>query len=443
MFDVALIELFAYLILLIAIIFFFRQNDELPFILVLFFLMTGLFRYQAVEKGVVDWVVVNYTLDIFDLNDEKAVTALNLFLLGTTLFVLSYLFFKSTIPKPEVKDKDSDEHFHAFLEQKSKFILVLFIFFIVLNSFMSGFVSGAASFGNSYFLQFQFAIGGLILLMFLVFQRVSFSESAGTKILFLILLAYSMYISYNPASRFTLLSWMIALVVMLTYNKTAGSKSKYFFVGGFTVMIVFALAGADRQTNLNEMSPGELYEMAVERTTQTEDMNMLDGFMMVLDVYPEHLDFHYGMEHVEILLRPIPRKLWPGKPVGGYANKLGLTDYENVGTVGISQTIYGSFYGEGGVMGVILLSIVYGWLFAKLLNLSYKYSSDVQGLIKGLIIASLIPLLRGGDLPGIIAWVGMSYWPVFLFLYQYNKYLQNLPEEEEEEAAQDTMVPVS
>ena len=151
---------------------------------------------------------------------------------------------------------------------------------------------------------------------------------------------------------------------------------------------------------------------------------MLDGFMMVLDVYPKHLNYSYGMEHFEILLRPIPRKLWPGKPVGGYANKLGLNDYKNAGTVGISQTIYGTFYGEGGVMGIIILSIIYGWLFVKLFRYTYRYNSDVHWLLKGIIIASFVPILRGGDLPGIIAFIGMSYWPVFLFLYQYNKFLK-------------------
>jgi hypothetical protein len=40
-------------------------------------------------------------------------------------------------------------------------------------------------------------------------------------------------------------------------------------------------------------------------------------------------------------------------------------------------------------------------------------------------ISSLIPLLRGGDLPGIVAFVGMAYWPIFVFLYYYNAYLTN------------------
>ena len=412
------------MLFIIGIIIFLSKNDEIPLILPLFFLITGLFRYQKVQEGAANWVVVNYTLDIFNLNDKKAQIALQYFLLGTVFFLLSYLFFRYlSLPVNEVKE-DKPHSFDLFLKKKTSFILILFVLFTITNTFMRGFVSGAASFGNSYFLQFQFAIGGLILLVFLVYQRVNFSESPALKIFFLLLLIYSIYISYNPTYRFQLLSWMIAIGVMVTTNKSAFSKLKYFAVGGFALLIVFALAGADRGKDFAQMSAVELYDVALERTINTEDLNMLDGFMMVLDVYPKHLDYHYGMEHMEILMRPIPRRLWPDKPVGGYANKLGLTDYENVGTVGISQTLYGSFYGEGGVLGIIIFSIVYGWLLAKLLSISDGYSSDVGGLIKGMVIASLIPFLRGGDLPGIVAWIGMTYWPVFLFLYLYKQSLK-------------------
>jgi len=47
-------------------------------------------------------------------------------------------------------------------------------------------------------------------------------------------------------------------------------------------------------------------------------------------------------------------------------------------------------------------------------------------LIKGIILASFIPILRGGDLPGIVAFIGMSYWPVFVMIYLYNKHLKRI-----------------
>ena len=238
------------------------------------------------------------------------------------------------------------------------------------------------------------------------------------------MIIYGMWISYNPSQRFQFLSWMVAIGIIAFQTYTPTKKIKYYIIGGAFVMLFFSLAGVARKHNLSNMSFSQMYDAAMERSETKEDQNMLDGFMMVLDVYPEHLDYHWGMEHLEILMRPIPRKLWPGKPFGGYANKLGLNDVKK-GTVGISQTIYGTFYGEGGIIGIIILSILYGWLFVKLFRYSEYYDSDMKWLLKGIIIASFVPILRGGDLPGIIAFIGMSYWPVFLILYQYNKFLRN------------------
>jgi len=237
-----------------------------------------------------------------------------------------------------------------------------------------------------------------------------------------------MSVSYNPALRFQFISWMVALGILITRNFTPWQKSKYYLAGGVALLLFFALAGVARTHDVKSLSWKERFELASERNKTRSDQNMLDGFMMVLDVYPGHLNYSLGMEHVEILLRPIPRQWWPGKPLGGYHNKLGLND-PTYRTVGISQTIYGSFYGEGGVIGIILLSVLYGWLFVKAFRYAIHYESDMKWMLKGIILASFIPLLRGGDLPGIVAFIGMSYWPVFIVVWMYNRWLRNYPTE--------------
>jgi hypothetical protein len=92
------------------------------------------------------------------------------------------------------------------------------------------------------------------------------------------------------------------------------------------------------------------------------------------------------------------------------------------GSVGISQSLYGTFYGEGGVVGIIILCVIYAFLLNALISRSIRYNSDVRHLIKGAAIASIIPLLRGGDLPGIYAFIGMSFWPVILFTFRYSTF---------------------
>lgn len=387
-----------------------------------FFFSTGISRFAAVQSGLADWVRVNYTYNIFSLNNEKATLALNMFFLGSLVLSLSLIYFQRRI-RPINETLDNQELFIVFIRSKTQFIIILFVFFILLNSVFSGLRSGSAALGNSYFLLFAMALGGLIPLMFILYKNLSMTESLGLKILLIGLLAYSIVLSYNPSQRFRFLSWMIVVGTVYVGSKTSIQKLKYYLVGGVLVILFFSLAGVARKTDLSQLSIEEMISASLDRYEETDDQNMLDGFMMVLDVYPEHLGFHYGMEHLEILMRPIPRSLWPSKPLGGYVNKLGLNDVEQ-GTVGISQTIYGTFYGEGGVPGIIIFSVMYGWLFIKAFRYADRYNSDMRWLIKGIILAWALPWLRGGDIPGIVAWFGMSFWPVFLILRQYNAFIE-------------------
>lgn len=423
------LSILAYLLLLIAVIYFFRRNDEVPVLLAIFFLLTGLNRYYAVASGKAAWVAVSYRrTGIFNLNDKSALTALNYFFLGTVVLSITYMLIKSnTANVQRYYLQDNNLHFKDFILQRSSLIIRIFILFFIVNSILIRMITGVLALGNSYFILFQLAIGGITVLMYLVYENISFKNHFYQKLLFLGLLLYSAVLSYNPTLRFQFLSWLLAVGVLITRRYVPARKARLYLLGGFLVLLLFAIAGVSRQRDLSTLTFEQQAKLAYARAFEKrEDANMLDGFMMVLDVYPHHLDFHYGMEHFEILLRPIPRSLWPNKPVGGYANKLGLNNYQTHGTVGISQTLYGSFYGEGGVGGIVVFSIIYAWLFVRIGRYANRYKSDMRWVIWGLFLASLIPLVRGGDLPGIFAFIGMSYWPVFIFIYQYNQYLKRV-----------------
>lgn len=407
-----------------------KSNDEFPLLPLLFFNSSGLQRYFLTAENK-SWTVVAYSkgVSFFTMNIDCANQALNLFFLGTSLFTLSYILF-ATIIKSKAKIIDNDALFTKFFTTKKLVVLRLFVIFLVVNSFTGvgmqyarGAGASIAS-GMSYFLFFQFAIGGLILLMYLSFKSMTFKKQGLAKIVFAFIILYAATISYNPQARFQFLSWVIALGVIVVKNKPIGQKLKYAIVFGPPVLLAFSIAGLARTPGALDKPFEQQIELAIERLTSAEDQNMLDGLMMVLQVYPYHLDYQYGFQHFEILLRPIPRLLWPNKPVGGYANKLGLNDNMGGQTVGISETIYGSFYGEGGVVGIIIFSIFYGYIFVKLFRYGEKYNSDMRYLVKGMVFAFLLTLLRGGDLAGIVAFAGMSYWPVFIFLRQYNSFLR-------------------
>ncbi len=429
MLDIDLIEILTLLLALLGVWQYLNRNDEFPLLLILFFYLTGIARYNAVMSGTSRWAYVAYAYNIFEMNEELAIEALNYFFLGTAVFTITYIIASSR--RPQVATIDTPELLSEFLKKRQLPIIILYVIFLIVNTLANRVLSESTSgfsMGLGYAFLFKLAIGGLIILFFMLFKNLP-KEKIVQKIVFLVLMVSAAVSSYSPRERFQFLSWMVALIFVIVGKRNIISKSIIYAVGGTAIIIMFMIAGNMRHDFLRNLSFEQQIEYAQYRMQLAEDQNMLDGFMMVLQVYPQHLDYTCGMEHLEILLRPIPRTLWPDKPVGGYANKLGLNEgmYGNT-TVGISQSIYGSFYGEGGVFGVILLSILYGIMFNWLFNTTLKYSSDIRLILHGIIFASTIPILRGGDLPGIVAFIGMSFWPVFGFVWMYRRWIKKVKE---------------
>ena len=98
-------------------------------------------------------------------------------------------------------------------------------------------------------------------------------------------------------------------------------------------------------------------------------------------------------------------------------NKLGIIKADSGFTLGISPSLFGSFYQEDGLVGVVFLSIIYGFGFGRLVSFSTRIVPLTGLLLRGILAAAIVPLLRGGDLPGIYAWFGMSFWPCLLLLW--------------------------
>jgi oligosaccharide repeat unit polymerase len=272
---------------------------------------------------------------------------------------------------------------------------------------------------SSYLLLFPFALIGVSILNIALWKTGGY-RLLGYKVIGALILLYVAYLTFGPHMRFQFLGWMAGAAIIIAINNTR--KNRLIILGGAAVLGIaaFAVAGSmrDNASRLNETG-----NPALERFVTANDANMLDGFVLLEQVYPDRLGYTWGMDHVEILLRPIPRSLWPDKPVGGYANRLGFNDYDE-GITTISPSLFGSFYAEGGLVGIVILSIIYGAGLAKIMSYSIRLQPFACLILRAVLCASLVPMLRGGDIAGSYAWIGMAYWPCFLLLWWKRKSLR-------------------
>jgi len=397
-----------------AIWFFIKKKAEIPLFLVLFNIFVE-YRVVSLRAGYSEWVSFEYVIP-FKWNFDIAYKVSDLILLGSTIMMYCFMIFF----KPPVKMNDSNEMLYNFVRSKRKNIIYGLIIFAAISFLLRGGDNSTAysaliKLGTSSFIIFFFLL--------IIADRTHKKKVTPFSVLIFLFLAY---ITYDTAMRFQFLGWMIPIGYYMARDIKPAKKIVFSIAGIFIVMVVFSAAGVLRYKKLSDLSISMLYNESVERLKISDDINFIDGFMMIYQVYPEELPYEHGQEHLNIFLRPIPRSIWPGKPLASWVRNVEARHgWLNEDSAGFSPTIWGVFYAEGGIAGVMLLSVVWAWLLAYLYRRFSYFSSDLSAFLIGIILVSMIPVFRSGDMAGDFAIVLMSFWPMIIFTRQYKKFVKS------------------
>jgi len=391
-----------------------RKHDEIPLLISTLLFYVFAFRFWALFQGWASPVNLgNFgfaPVDFANALDVQAIATL-----AETVLLSVYMLAQRR--RIDVPEKLASPELLDWLKPRVGALSVICIVASLLtwrsvgNQILAGKSMGFEV--SSYLTLFPLSLVGVAILVAALWKSAAF-RSGGEKFVAVALLVAIAYLTYQPAMRFQFFGWFVAVTIIMCSGQSVVRRAQLLFLGLSGAVALFVVAGSLRNA---EDPTAELEQSAWERFAFAQDANMLDGFVLLRQVYPRVLGYSYGREHLEIVERPIPRAWWPDKPVGGYMNKLGLITADTGFTLGISPSLFGSFYQEGGMVGVVLLSIIYGFSFGRLASFSTRIVPLTGVLLRGILAAAIVPLLRGGDLPGIYAWFGMSFWPCFLLLW--------------------------
>jgi hypothetical protein len=400
--------------ILLGVIWVVRKHDEMPLLMstLLFYVFT--FRFWALLQGWASPVdITNFGFDPIDSNSALDVQAIAT--LGETVLLSVYMLAQRR--RIDVPHRLASPELLSWLRPRVIALGVICVLVSLLARRSVGAqIASGKSMGfeiSSYMSLFSLSLVGVAILIAALWKSGGF-QLGGESFLASLLFVVIIYLTFQPGMRFQFLGWFVAATIILSSGQSVVRRAQVLAIGLVGAVAMFAVAGALRNT---EDPTVELQQSAWERFAFAQDANMLDGFVLLRQVYPQLLGYSYGGEHLEIFERPIPRAWWPDKPVGGYMNKLGIITVDTGFTLGISPSLFGSFYQEGGLVGVVLLSIIYGFGFGRLVSFSTRIVPLTGLLLRGILAAAIVPLMRGGDLPGIYAWFGMSFWPCLLLLW--------------------------
>jgi len=159
--------------------------------------------------------------------------------------------------------------------------------------------------------------------------------------------------------------------------------------------------------------------MAEEEAEEEEIFHVDDNFYrmsQVIQLIPGTYPHVYGQHLLWVLVRPVPRVLWPGKPMGPGFDLSAVVGAEGAS---LSMSVVGEFYMSGGLI-VVLLG---GWLYGRLAGMASTlltrtatpgaliiYSVSTMALFAGM--RSMIELVLTSYV--ILAWVGICHLYGFL-----------------------------
>ena len=193
------------------------------------------------------------------------------------------------------------------------------------------------------------------------FYLMAFKKSYGKKI-FLVCLMFLVCIAEFYMGTRQIFGFVV-LVPLLTFYLTLPRKKRHWFTI-FLIVIVFILFFL-MEIQLYQRSSGFFKKELPNLTSEVKEryVTVDDNFFQfarLISFVPEKYNYVFFNEIWYLIVRPIPRILWEGKPTGfGLFYARNILGYQDTT---FSYSVLGDFYVSFGIFGILLGGIFFGWL---------------------------------------------------------------------------------
>jgi len=219
----------------------------------------------------------------------------------------------------------------------------------------AGWRRGALGSGLDYlFTIFFLILNATPFLALWVLKRVSLKPLQKAVIVWIIL-SVPLFYFFSGSRR--LFAFLVVGLVLYLYNAMPRNKRKIW--GVFFALVPFLLLLA-MQVQVEYRVAG-FYDVDLStvetRFAHLHRDNIFYWMLTAVEVMPDQYPFTREMPFSELLIHPIPRFLWPGKPICEGFPFLNWEDYGATLTI----SVIGQFYIAQGLLGVIIVGLAFGW----------------------------------------------------------------------------------
>lgn len=172
------------------------------------------------------------------------------------------------------------------------------------------------------------------------------------------ILAFTLYKGFAGGTRSEFIIYIITFVV--AYLLARPRLTAYELLVTVAPAVVFAMLATVYMLEFRRLGLAYYDFGEPEQLTVMVDLNLIT-ISRLSEVFPAFHDFLGWEIPLQILIRPIPRALWPGKPEG---LSIGIEDALGAQGMTLSAAFVGESYMAGGLLAVAVAALILGSLAA-------------------------------------------------------------------------------
>lgn len=212
----------------------------------------------------------------------------------------------------------------------------------------------------------------------------------------------------EESSRRSYIAIFIPIILAMTTklkSKISAIGSKVATVGVLFFAFVFLNAmrsGHDFGAGYDPNSP---VNNTIHYITNLTSIDTFHNATFIIDNFPQRWDYFLGETYFSVLVAPIPRSIWPGKPVSlgaplGLMVRYGVRDFDpdlwqSANMFSLSPSFIGEAYANGGFFFVSGASVILGLLMALYDRLLLRNIFNMQTLKWQIFLSSFVLIHRG------------------------------------------------
>jgi len=349
-----MLEFLCYISLIVTIVlFYFAYKKLIANLFTQSFLLLGLGLFYFFDIWRYNILLGNYNA----LEPEFQYDTIFLFYLSAVFIWFGYFISKKTI---KVKP------FSAIMNRKIIIyrLRILQVISILIHMTMLGY----NKLSDSHYLGLLIFVPAIIsIISFLNYQKTN------DKIDFFFFITLLILFIGPSSRRIYIVLFSIFLIIYLVQNLQKNIKLSALKQFGLisTIIVIFVFLNFLRS---GFFDTGELKKEHINKTIDyIENMKSIDTYYntgYVIKNFPEHFHYYYGETYLTIILGPLPRSIFPWKPIS-FSTILGslfvyndqrvsVEDWSNTGYYSLSPSFVGEAYANGGIIMSIFLSFILG-----------------------------------------------------------------------------------